>query len=1020
VLAARCSRRTRARLALVAHPSRLAIRTIDALAQAIALQAPLASGLPPRRASPSDARRSTSRRAQRRSPRPARDPTWRALLDHQDNNADALAAFLAAMLAQRDQWFALLRGDPAAMRAALEETLAREVAGELALHAPALQAADLGPLCRFATLASRQLGDDHAGLRDVLGACASRGGAPPIDVAHVDQWKAIAAWLLTSGDTLRRTAQRMPGIPPVGDGEGRQQRSDQAQEVARWLASLAAVPGFETALASIARLPPLRYDDDEWARIESAAVAAARARRATSDVFARRGELDFAQGTLAALAALGDGDAPTRAACCARPARRSHPGRRVPGHVVRAPRADRRLIAGLGRRRRAHALRGRRPDAVDLPLPRRRGARVRRGAGRRRDRRRGGRAADAAAQLPLAGGLVAWANATFPAVLGATNDPWRGRVAFAAAEPVKPRAAHEPSTVDFPRSAREEAERVVARVREALDAGGDVAILVRSRAHLARVLPALREAAIAYDAVELDVLAERPAVRDVAALAHAIVQPDDRLAWLAVLRAPWCGLPLADLHALVRAAEASGRAIEAVVRDPPAALGADAHARLARVAAAVARASDDAPHAPLAQRVHDAWLALGGPATLDDPLDLVAVDDVVALIEAHERAGDIDDWNALMQRLDELKLSPRPGEGARVQVMTMHKAKGLEFDAVILPGLASGRSRRDAPLLRWRTRRDGLMIGLAKPQGGEHDGVYAYLKVLADDEDRAELARLAYVACTRAKGRLALIASVKPRENPRSRALEWTPPAPGSLFGLLGAPGFDALAPPDAHDDATDEVDVPAFERLPAGWRPPEPPAPLVLRAPPRTVEETVPFEWVHERARRLGVVVHRALAQIAADGIGAWNDAALASRGDRWVAELVAEGALPSDAPLEAADVRATLATMLKDPRGRWLFDPLHEDARSEWALTGVDGGDTVHVVLDRTFVANGERWIVDFKTGTHEGADATGFLDAEVERYRPQLERYQRIVAALDPARPIRLALYHPRVPGGWREVL
>jgi len=132
-----------------------------------------------------------------------------------------------------------------------------------------------------------------------------------------------------------------------------------------------------------------------------------------------------------------------------------------------------------------------------------------------------------------------------------------------------------------------------------------------------------------------------------------------------------------------------------------------------------------------------------------------------------------------------------------------------------------------------------------------------------------------------------------------------------------------------------------------------------------------------------------------------------------------VSEGALPAHAAVEAADVRATLSAVLHDPRGRWLFDASHASAQSEWALAGVDGGDIVHVALDRTFVANGVRWIVDFKTGTHEGADPAAFLDAEIERYRPQLARYARIVGALDPDHPIRIALYHPRVPGGWREL-
>jgi len=60
--------------------------------------------------------------------------------------------------------------------------------------------------------------------------------------------------------------------------------------------------------------------------------------------------------------------------------------------------------------------------------------------------------------------------------------------------------------------------------------------------------------------------------------------------------------------------------------------------------------------------------------------------------------------------------------------------------------------------------------------------------------------------------------------------------------------------------------------------------------------------------------------------------------------------------------------------------------------------------------------RWIVDFKTGRHEGGDPSTFLDREVARYREQLERYARLVRAMD-ERPIRLALYFPLVPSGWR---
>ncbi|MEO8485613.1 MAG: UvrD-helicase domain-containing protein [Betaproteobacteria bacterium] len=1005
---------------LIAHPSRLAIRTIDALAQAIALQAPIASGLPPSPRFTEDpgplyveAVRAAIADADER------DPAWRSLLDHQDNDADALGAFLAAMLAQRDRWFTLLGGDPARLRARLEESLAREVKGELEALAGTLRRADLAPLCGFAALASRHLSDDNAALREVLAGCASRGAPPPLDFEHVDAWKAIARWLSTQQGDLRKTARGMAGIPPVGGGDGRNERSEQAQAVGGWLKALADDPEFEEALRALSMLPPTRYDEEEWSRIASllSLLPALAARLAT--VFGDAREYDFVQGTLAALAALGTGDAPSELLL------------RLDlsvDHILVDEFQDTsyahldllgRLMAGWSDGD------GRTLFAVGDPMQSIygfRGADVRAFVEAQSARTIEGVAIETLRlrrNFRSQAGLVEWVNRTFPDALGATSDPWRGRVAFAEAVAVLPRSSHEPCTVDHAESADEEAALVVARVRESLEEGGDVAVLVRSRSHLATILPALREAGIPYEAVELDVLADRPAVRDVVALAHALLQPDDRLAWLAVLRAPWCGLLLADLHAIVRAADGAKRSIEAIVHAPPSSVDEDARARLARIAAVLERAHRDADRATLAERLHDAWLALGGPATLDDPIDLVAVEDVIALVAGHERAGGIDDWSAFEARLAGERLSPRPGEPARVQVMTMHKAKGLEFDAVILPALASGHGRRDTPLLRWRTRRTGLLVGLAAAQGGEHGGVDAYLKALHDKEERAELARLAYVACTRPRRRLALVASVRARDNPKTGAREWVLPSDASLFAVLGAPGFATLPPPDAEQAVgVPPTAAPALERLPSDWSGPPPRVPLAHPLPARAVEPSVRFEWARERTRRLGVVVHGLLAQIAADGIGAWNARRITAQADRIVAELVGEGALPADAAREADDVSATVEAVLRDERGRWLLAE-HEHARSEWALVGIDGDETVRIVVDRTFVAEGTRWIVDFKTGAHEGANVDAFLASEAERYRPQLSRYARIVAAIDPSHPIRLALYHPRVPGGWREV-
>ncbi len=179
---------------------------------------------------------------------------------------------------------------------------------------------------------------------------------------------------------------------------------------------------------------------------------------------------------------------------------------------------------------------------------------------------------------------------------------------------------------------------------------------------------------------------------------------------------------------------------------------------------------------------------------------------------------------------------------------------------------------------------------------------------------------------------------------------------------------------------------------------------------------ETLPFDWAREAAKHVGTVAHRVLAQVAREGIAAWDASRVASLAPRLRSELAAEGVDEAELSAAAAEVAAAVSRMLGDPRGRWLFDPAHSEASSEWALAGWDGKSMTHIAVDRTFVTEGVRWIVDFKTGTHEGADREGFLDREEERYATQLERYAAFVRALD-TRPIRLALYHPLL-GGWRE--
>jgi len=139
------------------------------------------------------------------------------------------------------------------------------------------------------------------------------------------------------------------------------------------------------------------------------------------------------------------------------------------------------------------------------------------------------------------------------------------------------------------------------------------------------------------------------------------------------------------------------------------------------------------------------------------------------------------------------------------------------------------------------------------------------------------------------------------------------------------------------------------------------------------------------------------------------WNADKIRGQRDRFLGELRLLGVDENELEASTERVIEALCRVLDDETGCWLLQD-HAEAASELPLTIDTPAGLDHVRLDRTFVdEHGTRWIIDFKTSAHEGGARTAFLDSEVERYRPQLERYADAMAAID-RRPIRVGLYFP----------
>jgi ATP-dependent exoDNAse (exonuclease V) beta subunit len=586
-------------------------------------------------------------------------------------------------------------------------------------------------------------------------------------------------------------------------------------------------------------------------------------------------------------------------------------------------------------------------------------------------------------------GIVDWVNASFSSILPLAEDETSGAVSYSPSTSKHPALPGEAVTWHVCADSVFESQKVIELIQAAKN---DCALLVRNRSALAAIVPALKAAGIRFRAIEIDKLGEKQVVQDLFALTRALTHLADRVAWLAILRAPWVGFTLDEF--IKNFEGKNSQTIWELIQDVPS---------LDRLRAILAPALAQRLRGTLRDRVEDVWLSLGGPACVADASELEDAETYLDALEKLEQAGDVD-FARLAELLDELYAPPDPAATENdLQIMTIHKAKGLEFGTVILPGLERAPGRGDAPLMRWKELADrGLLLAPIKETGGEEEPAYEYLKALDRAAEDTEAARLLYVAATRAKHRLHLLACPKKTMPPKRSLLGCAWPVAEIFFADVSLPRETPSSMPGTSTPFL-------LKRLAAGWTPPPPPAAAAWEAPPegRSEEDQLAFDWAQVPARLAGVVVHGWLQCIAQDELRGWDAARVDRLQPRFVRELARLGVAPGAMAHAAGIVVAALKNALADERGRWILGP-HPVAHSEHRIATPRG----RLRIDRYIEdAQGERWVVDFKTGEHRGADTEAFLDEQKQRYAKQLDAYGEAKGGA------RRALYFPLLKG-WRE--
>jgi ATP-dependent helicase/nuclease subunit A len=1007
------------------QPSRLRIETIDAFNSWLANQLPVTAGAGSALRILDDALPAYEEAARRALAHEGADTFGLAVervLELDDQRWRKLVKLIADMLPSRDRWLPLLAGRlqaANAMDATQLGSVRRHFDEDLRLLVTRilLRAQDLLGLEKIESLSTVM----HAAAQRLneispMAVWRQSDAALRADSSDVARWRCMATLLLTAERSLRKRLTITEGFPP-GCAE--------KPVLMDLLAEFERDPRVLDLLIELRTLPDPQYRDDAWARVREVAQVLVLAAAQLDGVFREHGAVDFPAVSLAALRALGTTDAPTDLSL----------------------RVDYRL---------QHILVDEFQDTSSAQLELMRLLT----AGWQKDDGRsifcvgdpmqsiyGFRQAEVRAFLELAEegigevrfevqrlrsnfrsapSLVDWINGCFAQLMPRSDDRNRGAIAFRASEAAVPEPTGPHAAVRClgfaSRGAESEAIADIIGSEIARHPDWRIAVLVRAKNHARNIVAALRAKNVAVRAVDIEPLQERATVRDIIMLTRALLHLGDRIAWLAVLRAPWSGLSLADLLPVARAQTLVWDA----VRDPALrlSLSDDARARCERLAEILDTAFGLRNDTSVARWVERTWLALGGPgcaASLQE-LDFAAA--AFSRLRVIEERGMPDAADLPNSFAD---LFAEHGAESPVEIMTIHKAKGLEFDMVVLPALDRPVPRNREQLLLShqfaRTGRDGMVMAARPPVGTQSDLLFEFLRCQRRDAAILEAQRLLYVACTRAKFQLRLSARIGRTEEPEnldeSAARKVWAPHSGSLLAVLWpVAGNDfqlqAVDPQRAIERSDGAPRGGPLRRLPLGGAQASEAAMAAAEAPVALLRDETPiFDWAGETARRVGSLVH---AELQALDVEKFDETAVRSRLGHYQRWLALHGVPPERLGEASTRVIEALLGVQRDPRGRWILNSGYRDDFREHALSGQDQGESVRVVLDRSFIDAGVRWVIDYKTSQHLGSGLEQFLDREVERYRPQLQRYARFARRLGPE-PVRVGLYFPLM-GAWRD--
>ena len=1036
------------------NPGRLRIQTIDSFNIYLANQLPIASRIGGDLSVTTETKpifnaaiRSTLSLLDSEGPDSAH---LSALYAHLDNNPDAIEKLLGNMITKRDQWLDYLpylfdQED------ASPETMMRHI-DELAeeLLEPLFEA-----MLEFdeALIEINNYAHTHW-PEGTSGRPAHLEELPPADADGLAHWTILCNLLLTNTGGFRKTVTAAQGFPPKSALKGDELAlGEEKKALYKWLiGELAALPLeiFESLL-SVRSLPTRDTLKQQWPLLRALAHTLRLLNRQLILKFTRLGVIDHTQAANAAFSALRTLHNPTDFAL-ALDSTLSHilidefqdtserqlvlleeliegwspnDGKTLflVGDAMQSCYNFRNANVGVYLKVRSAGIGHLKPETLELTM-----------------------------NFRSQASLITSINEVFSRAFPKQENIARGAVCYSHSQAGREDEQGSPLRADWisytesgqkAQAAKLEAELLVERIHELRkdNSACSIAVLARTRNHFRAVIAELRQQGVDWIATDIDRLGSLTVIDDLLALLRALSNTADDIAWLALLRAPWCGLDSVDLLA-VRQSDANLALWQAIgviasrahTETPD--LSLDGHARLCGLHSALSRIMELRRQCSISALVLAAWELLQGPNLLKSADEEAATKfffNQLHLAEEHFVVPDIEAFATRIQESFTSVQAEQRNEQAPepVQLMTIHKSKGLQFDHVLIPQLGGKGNADDKDLivLHERINREGaakLLIAPVPAKGSEsdaataaHEKLYSYIRNEKALKSEFEETRLVYIAMTRARYSVGLFSTLlhKPTDSGEATQLQ---PIKQSLLARvwepLGAAGITASvhqlkpAPQGAAEDVTaHSSQATPIRRLST---------PLVLsqaqqaslesqlqvaalEETPSENEKSAEESQESERLRRLrqtqGTLCHEFLEAFSRHPLVA--EKTLDALQPRWLKQLKRLGASVEEAHASCHKARQQLLTALSGDFA-WIFDPQAEGAASELPLARNDKQEDEefhsHFAVDRTLLYKGNRWIIDYKTA-HQPEELTEdeFIALQTSEHKKQLRLYASLMS-------------------------